>query len=235
MRLDQALAQQHTLSRNKAAELIQSGAVFVDSKRVTKPAYPVDPDAPITLSGSVPYVSRSARKLEGFLDQSGLDVSKRACLDIGSSTGGFVQVLLQSGAASVTAVDVGLNQLHPSLRDDPRIKLHEQTDIRNFHPGERFSFITCDVSFVSLEHLIEPIDRLASGVIVLLFKPQFEVGRAAKRDRSGVVRDRAAIEAAMARFEARCIEQGWTLTHKAPASITGKSGNQEIFYGYQHV
>ncbi len=235
MRLDHYLHQhRYTTSRNKAKELILAGKVRVDGDTIRKPAFAIEGDeAAIEIGEDAHYVGRAALKLKGFLKSSGLAVSGRRCLDIGSSTGGFVQVLLEAGAAAVTGVDVGSGQLHPSLREDDRVISVEETDIRDFFPDRRFDLITCDVSFVGIAHILPDIDRLAKRDIVLLFKPQFEVGREARRTRRGVVTERHAIAAAEARFLAETRKYGWEPVDRQASELKGKAGNVEIFFHFQ--
>jgi len=132
----------------------------------------------------------------------------------------------------VVALDVGREQLHPLLKEHPKVKSLEETDIREFS-DEPFEVVVSDVSFISLLKIVEHIDRLAKKHIILLFKPQFEVGKEAKRDSKGVVLDEKAIEQAMDRFENRCAELGWRLVAKKPSSVKGKEGNREWVYYYQ--
>ncbi|HHD77597.1 MAG TPA: TlyA family RNA methyltransferase, partial [Campylobacteraceae bacterium] len=181
MRLDHYLfAAHYTTSRNRAKALICDGKVRVSGRIVSKPAFVIDEaDAPpIEILEEVIYVSRAGMKLKRFLQKHPLQIAGKRALDIGSSTGGFLQVLLEEGAAQVTGVDVGSDQLHPSLRKDPRVQSVEQTDIRDFTASVPFEVVTCDVSFMGISHILPDIDRLASRDILLLFKPQFEVGRA---------------------------------------------------------
>ncbi|RUM75385.1 MAG: TlyA family RNA methyltransferase, partial [Sulfurovum sp.] len=148
----------------------------------------------------------------------------------GSSTGGFVQILLENGVKSVTAVDVGSNQLHHSLRDNPKVEIFEETDIRDFQSDIAFDIVTCDVSFISILQIIEDIDRLSDSDMILLFKPQFEVGRGVKRDSRGVVVNLEAIAEAKCRFEEKAIELGWELCYSTPSKLSGKSGNIEYLF-----
>jgi 23S rRNA (cytidine1920-2'-O)/16S rRNA (cytidine1409-2'-O)-methyltransferase len=173
-------------SRNKAAEAIREGRVAVNGALVRKPSAKCAEAAEIAVE-SDGYVSRAARKLAGYLEEHLLEIAGKRCLDVRSSTGGFTQVLLERGAERVDAVDVGREQLHPSLRDDPRVRSYEETDIREFEPERRYPLIVSDVSFISLLHILPSVDRLAEpgAEILLLFKPQFEAGREAKRDRRG--------------------------------------------------
>ena len=159
------------------------------------------------------------------LNLAGVDV-----LDVGSSTGGFVQILLQRGAKSVTALDVGSSQLSEILRRDPRVIVRENTDIREFASKKKFDLITCDVSFISLNLILESLVRLAKSVLIVLFKPQFEVGAEIKRNKKGVLKDEKAVCAARAKFERLCAELGLTVLHASACKITGKEGNREFFY-----
>jgi len=233
MRLDSYLVEQGFVeSRTKAQQLIKEHAVSVDGKIIDKVSFDVAEGAEVVLADTEIYVSRAAIKLKGFLPYTEWDITGLRSLDIGSSTGGFTQVLLENGVSSVTCVDVGSDQLHPSLRSDPRVSVYENTDIRSFASEVPYDLITCDVAFIPLELILEAIDRLASKYIVLLFKPQFQVGREVKRDKNGVVKDDKAIGKAMIRFEDACTLIGWKLVAKEVAHISGKEGNQEICYGF---
>ncbi len=229
--LEQGLFQ----SRNKAAEAIRAGWVRVDDRIVTKPSFRVAKEANICLEGISHYVSRSAQKLLGYLREYPFQIEGKYCLDIGSSTGGFTQVLLEEGALGVDAVDVGSDQLHPILRADKRVRSFEQTDIRDFDAGVRYSLIVSDLSFISLRYILPSISRLAKrgADVVLLFKPQFEVGKEAKRNRRGVVEDSKAISEAMARFEAQSSSLGLEFLRKMPSLLAGKEGNQEWIYHFR--
>jgi len=219
-------------TRSKAQQLVRSGAVTVDGSVVRKPAFGVA-EQHVELIETMPYVSRAALKLKGFLPALPFACEGMTALDIGASTGGFTEVLLEAGAAQVDAVDVGRDQLHPRLGSNPRVRSFEQTDIRRFAPGRTYDLVTSDVSFISLHHILDDVDRLAARWIILLFKPQFEVGREAARDRRGVVTDRKVVVDAMAAFEAACAARGWVLRSKAEAAISGKEGNRETCYCYE--
>ncbi len=233
MRLDSYLVENGLVeSRTKAQNLIKEHAVSVDGKIIDKVSFDVAEGMTVEVADTQMYVSRAAIKLKGFLPHTEWNLSGLRALDIGSSTGGFTQVLLEEGVASVTCVDVGSDQLHGSLRSDARVSVSENTDIRTFEASEPFEIVTCDVAFISLEHILDAIDRLASRYIVVLFKPQFEVGREVKRDKNGVVKDDKAVGKAMIRFEDSCTLKGWKLVAKEIAHIAGKEGNQEICYGY---
>jgi len=233
MRLDSYMVEIGLVeSRNKAQQLIKDHAVSVDGKIIDKVSFETDESMKVEIADVALYVSRAAIKLKGFLPYTEWDLKDLNALDIGSSTGGFTQVLLEEGAKSVTCVDVGSDQLHPTLRSDPRVRVHENTDIRVFTSETPFDIVTCDVAFIPLELILESIDRLSSNYIVVLFKPQFQVGREVKRDKNGVVKDNSAIGKAMIRFEDACSLIGWKLVAKEIAHIAGKEGNQETCYGF---
>ncbi|WP_456429285.1 23S rRNA (cytidine-2'-O)-methyltransferase TlyA [Nitratifractor sp.] len=236
MRLDAFLAERGDFSsRNKAAEAIRAGRVSIGGRQILKPSHKVGPEDEVAVAEGEDWVSRAAGKLAGYLREYPVAVAGKTCLDIGSSTGGFTQVLLYRGAARVDAVDVGRDQLHPSLRNDPKVRVYESTDIRDFEPEIRYPIIVSDVSFISLSHILPSIVRLAEEgtEVILLFKPQFEVGREAKRDRRGVVTDDGAIAVAMERFEEETAALGWKLLRKVPSSVTGKEGNLEWVYHFR--
>jgi len=234
MRLDQYLTEQcGVYSRNKAQELIKAGHVRVAGSVVIKPSHKVGEGESVELEQTDLYVSRSAQKLKGFLPMLPFSPEGMEALDIGASTGGFTQVLLEAGATQVDAVDVGSEQLHPLLRDDTRVRSFENTDIRSFEPGRTYELVVSDVSFISLLHILDAVDRLASQWIVLLFKPQYEVGREAKRDRNGVLKDDKAVMRAMLSFEDACMIKGWRRIAKEESKLWGKEGNVEYCYCYQ--
>jgi 23S rRNA (cytidine1920-2'-O)/16S rRNA (cytidine1409-2'-O)-methyltransferase len=230
-RLDNYLVKNgFTDSRNKAQTLIKDGLVSVDKKVILKSSFKLLGDSIVEVAKHDNYVSRAAYKLKYFLEEINLDIKGKRALDIGSSTGGFTQVLLQNDISEVTAVDVGKGQLHKSIKEDIRVHSYESCDIREFKTKEPFELIVSDVSFISLLNILSEIDSLACGDIILLFKPQFEVGKDAKRDGNGVVLDEKIIQKAMLRFEAACRDKGWSLKVKSPSKITGKEGNLEYCY-----
>ena len=233
MRADKYLVEQGLFeSRNRALDAIKRGKVFINGK-VAKPATKCDKDSHIDIDQEKFYVSRAAKKLELFLEAYPLDLQDKHALDIGSSTGGFVQILLEHNVDAVTAVDVGSNQLHHSLRDNPKVRLFEEMDIRAFQSDRLFDIVTCDVSFISILQIIDAIHRLATADMILLFKPQFEVGRGIKRDSKGVVIDQQAIQEATQRFEAKTRALGWELCYSTPSKLAGKSGNIERVYHFK--
>jgi len=233
IRLDQYLVEKNLVdSRNKAQQLIKDSKVSVDKKIITKPSFKVSNEL-IELDDEYVYVSRAAYKLKNFLPLLPFVVKDKNALDIGSSTGGFTEVLLLNDVKSVTSVDVGSSQLHQKLLDDKRVKSIEKQDIRTFESSNKFDLITCDVSFISLLHILENIDNLSSKYIILLFKPQFEVGKNVKRDKNGVVVDTKAISASMIKFEDTCTLLGWKKVLMQESSVTGKEGNLEYCYCYE--
>jgi 23S rRNA (cytidine1920-2'-O)/16S rRNA (cytidine1409-2'-O)-methyltransferase len=234
MRLDNYLVENGFAdSRTKAQTIIKDALVSVDGKVVKKSSYKVQENDVVEVVEHKSYVSRSAHKLDEFLDELNLDIKGCVALDIGSSTGGFTQILLERGAKEVSAVDVGKAQLHKTLKGDERVFSYESCDIRKFESDKEFDLVTSDVSFISLHHILDDVERLATSKIILLFKPQFEVGREAKRDKNGVVMDKKAIQRAMIKFEDACRLKGWSLVLKSASKLTGKEGNLEYCYCYE--
>ncbi|MEA3316293.1 MAG: TlyA family RNA methyltransferase [Campylobacterota bacterium] len=233
MRLDIYVTKQHNIqSRNKAQELIKSKKVFVNGKIVTKSSFIVENNMDIIVDIDDFFVSRSAKKLKYFLDDnSSIKLDNLDALDIGSSTGGFTQVLLLNNVKSVTCVDVGSNQLHQSIKNDNKIIVKENTDIREFNSDKKYDIVTCDVSFISILYIIEDINRLANDKIIILYKPQFEVGKGIKRDKNGVVLDTKAIDLCRDEFLEKATSLGWGLVTSSKSKVLGKSGNsEELFY-----
>jgi len=220
-------------TRNKAQTMIKELHVSVNDKIITKASFKVSDSDEVKVQEHKQYVSRAAFKLSNFLDEIPLHVENMTALDIGSSTGGFTEVLLEYGATEVTAVDVGKDQLHVSLKEDERVHSFESCDIREFQSDKKFDIVVSDVAFISLLHILDDVHRLANDKIILLFKPQFEVGREAKRDNNGVVLDEKAILKAMIKFEDACSLLGWKMLLKSASKITGKEGNLEYCYYYK--
>ncbi len=237
MRLDSYLVENGLFeSRNRASVAIKNGLVSVDGKVATKPSLNVTELANVQVQESKFYVSRAAKKLEEYLKEYSLPIDGARCLDIGSSTGGFTQMQLENGASSVDCVDVGKEQLHSSLRENSRVNVFEQTDIRDFK-AETYDLIVSDVSFISLLKIVDSVDSLSSSktTICLLFKPQFEVGLGVKRDSKGVVLDKNAIESAKRDFELKTQELGWQIVDTRESRVSGKEGNIEHFYTFVKV
>lgn len=232
MRLDLFLTKTFNIqSRNKACEFIKSHKVKIDGIIITKPSFNVEPNHQVVLLEDTFYVSRASYKLKHFVEELSLTFENKEALDIGSSTGGFTQVLLEKNIQKVTCVDVGSNQLHPFLKENPKIEFFENCDIRNFKPNKSFEVITCDVSFISLHHILNAINELSSSEIIILFKPQFEVGNNIKRDKKGVVLDKKAIEHSRIEFIKATQNLNWKLIANRISSLQGKEGNiEELFY-----
>lgn len=218
-------------SRNKATELIKSNKVKCDGEIITKPSFNVLDFHKIELLEDDFYVSRAAYKLKFFLQElKNFDLKDKNALDIGSSTGGFTQILLENEIKEVTCVDVGTNQLHERIKYNDKINFFENTDIRNFESDEIFDIVTCDVSFISILNIIDAINTLASKDIIILFKPQFEVGSNVKRDKKGIVKDNNAIQKARDNFLNKTNILNWTLKYSNISKLQGKDGNVEEFF-----
>lgn len=236
MRLDIYLTINNNIqSRNKAQELIKSKKIKVNNKLILKPSYKVEENDNIEVLEDEFYVSRAAYKLKYFLDDLELSIKNKEALDIGSSTGGFTQVLLNEEVKSVTCVDVGTMQLHESLKDNKKITFFENQDIRTFKSKKKFDLITCDVSFISVLNIIDAINNLAKEDIIILFKPQFEVGINVKRDKKGMVKDLKAIEIAKDKFLKTIKQLNWELIFTKTSSLEGKDGNIEELFHFKKI
>jgi 23S rRNA (cytidine1920-2'-O)/16S rRNA (cytidine1409-2'-O)-methyltransferase len=216
-------------SRSRAQALIIAGHVRVAGETVRAPDRPVGPDERLEVVAPAPYVSRGGEKLAPALDEFGVTAEGRVCADIGASTGGFTDVLLQRGAARVYAVDVGRGLLHWRLRQDPRVVVMERVNARDLRSlPEPVSLLTVDVSFIGLEKVLPALLEAAPGAeLVVLFKPQFQVRRA-EVGKGGVVRDEAAVAAALERFRAWCGEHGVEVLGETRSALPGASGNREL-------
>lgn len=225
-------------SRERARALILAGRILVREQKVDKPGTVVSAESPIRmLGGDMPYVSRGGLKLAAALEYWQIDVAGRACLDIGASTGGFTDCLLQHGAAQVIAVDTGFGQIDLKLRNDPRVHLLERTNARFLEPeslqgplqGRGHVLLVMDVSFISATLVLPAVMAAAPALTqaIILVKPQFEAGRE-HVGKGGIVRDPAAHELAVARV-AECIRgMDWSVEDTIPSPITGAEGNQEF-------
>jgi 23S rRNA (cytidine1920-2'-O)/16S rRNA (cytidine1409-2'-O)-methyltransferase len=236
VRLDSYLVQKGFFeSRNRAKEAIKSALVEVNGKTITKSSFDVFHDDLISIKEHKFYISRAAKKLEEYLKEFALPLKDAIALDVGSSTGGFSQILLEHGVKEIDCVDVGSKQLHKSLRENPRVNVFEETDIREFHSDKNYDIIVSDVSFISLNLILDAIDKLATQntIITLLFKPQFEVGKEVKRDSKGVVVDKKAIDKAKELFLANSYKLHWTLIDRRESKISGKEGNIEEFFTFK--
>lgn len=215
-------------TRERARQLIMAGRARVGTRTLVKPATMLDTTAPITVEEAERYVSRGGLKLEAALDAFGIDASGLRCVDLGSSTGGFTDCLLQHGAASVIAVDVGRAQLHQKLRSDPRVTLMEGVNARNLPELPPIDLFVGDLSFISLRKVLPSVAaRTARGTPgVMLFKPQFEAGPA-DVPRGGVIRDNAVRARVLDEFLAWAKAEGWIVHGTIESPIRGGSGNVE--------
>ena len=223
-------------SRTRAQALIMAGAVFSGEKKIAKAGDLLAEDAALEVRGKDhPWVSRGGIKLDHGLTHFRFDVTDAVALDVGSSTGGFTDVLLSRGAAKVYAVDVGTNQLAWKLRQDPRVIVHEQTNARNLTAEivpEPVDIVVCDASFISLTKVLPAALVLAKpgGKLVALVKPQFEAGREEVR-KGGVVRDEAVHQRVCDEAAAWATSQGWRVLGVTESPITGPEGNREFLLG----
>ncbi len=225
-------------SRERARAYILAGRVLVNEQKVDKPGTAVAGDAALRLLGDdMPFVSRGGFKLAAALEHWRIKVEGRACLDVGASTGGFTDCLLQHGAAHVTAVDTGFGQIAMKLRNDPRVRLMERTNARLLEAGSlaansgelELTLLVMDVSFISATLLLEPVLEAAPGLTeaVVLVKPQFEAGRE-HVGKGGIVRDPKAHQLAVAKV-AQCVHNlGWRVVETIDSPITGTEGNKEF-------
>ncbi|MSV34950.1 MAG: TlyA family RNA methyltransferase [Bryobacterales bacterium] len=232
IRIDQLLVERGLAeSREKAQALILAGQVTVNGQKAAKPGHSVRRDSGITVAERMPYVSRGGYKLAGALDHWTIDASGRTCLDVGSSTGGFTDCLLQRGAARVWAIDVGHNQLDWKLRNDSRVESREGVNARFLRPDDfpaPFDIAVCDASFISLTLLIPAMVPLLAphGAMILLVKPQFEVERG-QVGKGGIVREPELHQAACGRVRAAVELHGFQ-TDIIESPILGAEGNREF-------
>ncbi len=223
-------------SREKAQALIMAGEVLLNGQKASKPGQSVAADSTLEVLARPPYVSRGGLKLAAALREFGIDAGDKVCLDIGSSTGGFTDALLQAGAARVHAVDVGVGQLDWKLRTDPRVAVHEGINARELQfsdIGELVDIAVCDVSFISVTLILPAAARLLrpDGQLVILIKPQFEVGKG-RVGKGGIVRDPALHREVCERIEQAVRESGF-VTALMESPILGAEGNKEfLLYGH---
>ncbi len=220
-------------SRAKAKAAILAGEVRVDGEPLTKAGERIDPDALIEVAPRPRYVSRGGMKLAGALECFEVDVTGKRALDVGASTGGFTDCLLQAGAGSVVAVDVGYGQLAWSLRQDDRVTVHERTNIRHVDPqtlGAPFDMVVVDVSFIGLAKILPRLVEMMSpeGILLALVKPQFEAGKGNVGKR-GVVRDARVHEDVLRKVFAHLDEQGLSLRGATWSPVKGPEGNIEFW------
>jgi 23S rRNA (cytidine1920-2'-O)/16S rRNA (cytidine1409-2'-O)-methyltransferase len=223
-----------TRSRARAAEAIRAGRVVIGTggKKVAKPSELIEPDAELSVTEDRPYVSRGGIKLANALETLGLDVAGMDCLDVGASTGGFTDCLLQRGAARVIALDVAHGQLEWSMRNDPRVHVIERTNARSIVPADlpfEPELATIDVSFISLAKVVPAVAGClaADGDVLAMVKPQFELGRA--RVKAGVVRDAADRREALVSVATAAAELRLAVRGFASSDLPGPKGNRETF------
>lgn len=218
-------------SRQKARALILAGKVRVGGETVREASRAVQTNIELAVDEGPRYASRGGDKLAPALDAFGISPAGLVCADIGASTGGFTDVLLQRGARLVYAVDVGRGLIHERLRTDPRVVLMERTNARDLDARsfpEPVGLVTVDVSFIGLEKVLDAIrDAAPEAPVVALFKPQFQVGRA-EVGKGGIVRDRAAVERAFESFRDWCAEHRYRVIGRVEAAVAGAEGNQEL-------
>lgn len=238
-RLDKILAEKYGFSRNKAQQFIEAGLVLVNGQKTLKIGQKIIESSIISIleDRRIHWVSRSAEKLFWFLEKPSFAHIKNkildsTCLDVGSSTGGFTQVLLEFWAKHIDAVDVWSGQLHENLKNNAKIFSHENTDIREFESKMQYDFIVCDASFISLQKIVPAILNLAnsSTEIILLFKPQFEVGKE-NINKHGVPKNESIIISTLKTFENYLQEKNCKILAIEKSSLVGEAWNQEyIFY-----
>jgi 23S rRNA (cytidine1920-2'-O)/16S rRNA (cytidine1409-2'-O)-methyltransferase len=230
MRLDQYLVEQGMVpTRSRAQLLIKDGAVTVNGVPAQKPSLSITSTDQVLVRDSIKYVSRAGLKLEHALELFTINPAGLSCLDVGSSTGGFTDCLLQRNAVHVDCVDVGTDQLSAKLRSDGRVSVFEQTDIRRFDLCKTYDLIVCDASFISLAKLAPSFRRLShpGTKLVVLIKPQFEVGKG-NLNRQGIVTDSAIRDHATETAVQAIIDEGFNLEQQIePSPITGGDGNIE--------
>lgn len=228
-RLDEILIERGLVKdKNEAFIRVTEGFVLVEGQKAISPAQPFDPGSDIKVKTVSPYVGRGGFKLAGGLKAFSLDLSGKVCLDIGSATGGFTDVMLQNGAAKVYAIDTAWGKLHPKLREDERVVALEKTNILHMSElSEKADFAASDLSLTSLRHLLLVLPKFlkADAEAVLLFKPQYEV--AAHEVKHGIVEDEAIRERALQELLQHIEANGWTVLGKATSPIRGAKGNVE--------
>ncbi len=219
-----------TPTRSQAESWIKMGKVTIDGRVVTKPGQFVRSDAIIDMTAEDQYVSRAGLKLASVAEVLKLDFRDKVVLDVGSSTGGFTDYALRHGASKVYAVDVGTDQLHPSLHGHPKIELHEKTDIRDFYLKDKPDIIVIDVSFISLREILPHLHQYLSGAsteIIAMVKPQFEAGK--DQTNKGIIKNDSMRRQILKDFEVWSKEL-FMIADKRDSDVAGAKGNQERFY-----
>ena len=231
IRLDNLLVDRKMVeSRSQAESYIKLGKVTVDGIKRTKPGFFVDVNSELKILQQVQYVSRAGLKLESVAKKMRIDFRNKTVLDVGSSTGGFTDYSLKNGANKVIAVDVGTDQLHPKLRLNKKVELHEKTDIRNFKTDQKIDVVVIDVSFISIKEILPSIVNLSdkNTKIVAMVKPQFEAGR--NGTVNGVVKNNSYRRKILQDFENWCRSNNLYIENKRDSEVKGTKGNQERFY-----
>jgi 23S rRNA (cytidine1920-2'-O)/16S rRNA (cytidine1409-2'-O)-methyltransferase len=230
-RLDQALVQRGLVpTRSQGESFVKLGQVLVNKKPATKPGQMVSDTDVIVLTATEQYVSRAGLKLASVAKTLGVDFKGKVVLDVGSSTGGFTDYAIRHGAEYVVAVDVGTNQLHPTLLGHPKIELHEQTDIRNVTQTTKpIDIVVIDVSFISLREILPTVATLShkNTQVVAMVKPQFEAGQSAKH--KGVIKNDRMRRDILQDFE-QWVRKDFVIQDKADSEVVGSKGNRERFY-----
>ena len=229
-RLDQFLTEKKLApTRSQAENFIKLGFVKVNQRTITKPGFIVFDADDIKVQADEQYVSRAGLKLASIAQKLHLDFIDKIVLDVGSSTGGFTDYALQHGAQKVVAVDVGTDQLHPSLLNHPKIELHEKTDIRDFRSTEIPDIVVMDVSFISLREILPHIAKIVGPKtqVVAMLKPQFEAGDSFKH--KGVIKNDTIRRQILKDFE-QWVSKNFTVIDKADSEVAGAKGNRERFY-----
>ncbi len=238
VRIDRLLVERGLAeTRERAQALLLAGAVFLDGRRIDKPGRLVAPDMPIEVKGRLRYVSRGGLKLEAALDAFRVDPAGKVCIDIGASTGGFTDCLLQRGAARVYAVDTGAGQIDWKLRTDPRVSLLENVNARRLAPqqiGEPANLLVCDVSFISVTLLLPRFPPLLApgGEFIVLIKPQFEAGKKLV-GKGGIVSDDDVRRQCCEKVQSEVEALGYR-TSTIPSPVLGAGGNQEYLLYARH-
>jgi 23S rRNA (cytidine1920-2'-O)/16S rRNA (cytidine1409-2'-O)-methyltransferase len=217
-------------TRSQAESYIRLGKVSVNGRIITKPGFFTSAEAAISLDAPEQYVGRAGMKIASASAKLGLEWDGKTVLDVGSSTGGFTDFALRRGARKVVAVDVGTNQMDKTLRRDPRVELHEKTDIRDFIPAERPDIIMTDVSFISLREILPHLAARVAGPateVVAMVKPQFEAGKG--ETARGVVKNETERRRILKDFESWAKAE-WLVVAKADSAVVGAHGNRERFY-----
>jgi 23S rRNA (cytidine1920-2'-O)/16S rRNA (cytidine1409-2'-O)-methyltransferase len=244
-RIDQLLVERgFAESRHKAQALLLAGQVLVDEQKIVKPGHLVDANVPIRILQRLPFVSRAGAKLQAALDHFQISVVDRVCADLGASTGGFTDCLLQNGARGVYAFDVGKGQLAWKLRSDPRVVVRDEFNVRDLTPADlpdSISFVAADLSFISITKILIPLKQSLLGKealqkkqahafptdVIVLVKPQFEVGKG-EVGKGGIVRDPAQRSKALNSVEQFARQAGFRVAGSIPSPVAGARGNLEF-------